>query len=359
MTRNDTARPRHPMLAWLALSLVIACGGDAATDTMGASPVDAITAAPTDPTTTSAAIPTSTAAVAVRRDLTSGLPRTASYAFLDVTLEAAALANVEPRTFLRDDQAASDETYLFLNMEILNTSDTDTANMPPTPFGLLIGGEPVPTAPVMVEGRPHIGLTSRRAGEFVIAFAVPPGTSFDDAEFTLAQEDRIPMVLPLTGDIPYPGYPVAAQVSGEGPAQGNGVGCRQSLYVTALGGRVAVDLLDSDEYPTAYGSRRAKVGEHFLSVDLRILNNGGSRCGAGDTNIGNSDLRLLVDGVPREPVTWVNTIIGKDAALDLTFDFAYPTDATTLELLVGSEEATPLLIPVDVSDAPSIPGEST
>jgi len=325
-------------------TVILACGGAAQ---MPVTP-QATTAAVT-PTTTTVAAVTSPESV-----LDQGLPRSSSYSFIDVTVNEAVFASVEPRTYLRDERAAG-ARHLFLEITLDNTSDADVANWPPNPFALQLGNEFL-GPPEIVEGRPNIGLTQLATTEMVLAFAVPDDAGFEDASLVVAQPDRVPMILPLTGEIAELGYPMTVPISGEGPAQSVGVGCRQSLEVEVLGGNVAIDLLGTD-YPTTYGARRAKVGERFLSLGLRVLNNGGSRCGAGGTNFGNHDVRLHIDEVPREPITWVNTAIGLDVAEDLSFDFAYPIDATALTLTVGSEEATLFTIPVPVPRTPPLPGE--
>lgn len=66
--------------------------------------------------------------------------------------------------------------------------------------------------------------------------------------------------------------------------------------------------------------------------------------------------RYVADGVPREPITWVNTAIGLDAAEDLYFDFAYPVDTSGLEITVGASDAE-FTTAVTLPQLPSVPGE--
>jgi hypothetical protein len=87
---------------------------------------------------------------------------------------------------------------------------------------------------------------------------------------------------------------------------------------------------------------------------MRILNLGGSRCGGGGTNFGNDDVRLIVDGVPRAPITWVNTAIDFEAAKDLYFDFLYPADTSKLAIEVGTEEAA-LTAEIELPGLPKAP----
>jgi hypothetical protein len=286
-------------------------------------------------------------------ELEAGLPRVGVYGFLEVTVTEAILAAVEPRSFLHD-WVASPDLHLFLTLSLINTSDTDVANWPPNPFGLEVGGvmlEP----PEVVVGRPHIGLTQRNSTEMVLAFNVPADATFERSVLTLAEVDRIPLVLSLVGEIAQGHYPMPVGISGSGPARGRGVGCNQELAVTFLEGSTGIDL-ESDSYPTEYGSRRARVGDRFLTVGIRVFNLGGSRCGGGGTNFGNDDVRLIVDGVPRAPITWVNTAIDLEAAKDLYFDFVYPANTSSLEVSVGAEE-TSLSADIELPELPKAPGE--
>ena len=348
---RGTERARRRSWTSLLLAVAVACGGSSgrpgAVETTTAAPVAATTAP--DRGTSTIAEPV---AAAVLED---GLPRTGSYSFVDVTIDKAILAGIEPRTYLLEEQLPGPR-HLFLILTIDNTSDTDVANWTPTPFALRLGDTSV-GPPQVLEGRPNIGLTQRRSTEMVLAFAVPDDIDFDDAMLEVAQPDRIPLSLPLVGELPEPGYPIEVDVSGEGPAQSLGVGCRQSLDIEMLSGSTTIDLLGGD-YPTEYGSRRARVGERFLTVGLRVHNNGGSRCGGGGTNFGNHDVRLLVDGVPREPVTFVNTTIGVDATKDFEFDLVYPVEqAGDLILTVGAAEATLFSSPVPIPELALFAGE--
>ncbi|MGF1618254.1 MAG: hypothetical protein ACFCU2_10705 [Acidimicrobiia bacterium] len=286
-------------------------------------------------------------------ELEAGLPQVGVYGFIDVTIAEAVLASVEPRTFLRD-WVASPDLHLFLTLSLTNTSETDVANWPPNPFGLEVDGVKLET-PEVLEGRPHIGLTQLNTTEMVLAFKVPAGTSFEQSVLTLAESGRIPLVLPLVGEVTELPYPVPVGISGSGPARGRGAGCNQELEVTILEATTGIDL-QSEEYPSQYGSRRAEVGDRFLTVGIRVFNHGGSLCGAGGTNFGNDDVRLFVDGIPRAPITWVNTSIDLEAAKDLYFDFVYPADTSNLEISVGAEE-TALTANVELPELPRAPGE--
>jgi hypothetical protein len=68
--------------------------------------------------------------------------RVGSYGFVDITITGATLGQIEPNTFLRDEQAVSETNHVFLTMEVANVSEKgDAANWPPTPYGLRVAGE--------------------------------------------------------------------------------------------------------------------------------------------------------------------------------------------------------------------------
>jgi len=281
--------------------------------------------------------------------LDTGLPRTGFYAFLEVTVEQATIANIVPRTFLRAEQEVDTQSHIFLELSIRNTSETDVANWPPNPFALQ-AGKSITDGPQVLQGLSHIGLTSLNTTEIVLAFPVAEGQTFEDLDLILAQPDRIPMVLPLTAEVPQYAYPVDLGLDGDGPIVG---GCGQDVDITVLEGKSLIDLIDSP-YPTVYGSRRANRGERFLTVGVQILNNGGQRCGGGSTNFGTNSIRLMVDGLPHAPVAGSNISIPPDAVEEMEFHFAYPVAVQDLVVVVGSTDGKDLEFPVDTSPAPSL-----
>ncbi len=336
-------RPSPFAAAAIVLALVFAaCTGEAVSTST--------TALPTTTEVSATTIPED------RIDLDVGLPIVGSYAFFEVSLQAATIASIEPRTFLSESQDATEDRFLFVTLQIANRSNGGAAIFNQLPYSLVVDGIPQ-GRPVVVSGRSNVGLGPLAEDDSVLAFPIPMTAGFDEMVFVISEDDRIPTYLPLVGGSTETGFPIPLAVTAQGPAQGGASGCNQSLDVTVFGGEAAIDLVESDAAPSGYGSRRANLGERFLSLDLRILNNGGSRCGAGSTNYSPDSFELLVDGVPRSPVTFVSGAIASGAAEDLTVNFVYPADATTVEFAVGDEEGTLFLVPVDVSAVPAAPGE--
>lgn len=334
---------RHCLTLLFAVLLVVSCGS---TDNIGPEPATADTSPSTTPTALST--PTTVAADigAVHADTTL---LQGTYGFVSIEISDATLANIEPRSFKTDTPVASEDRYLFLTMEIDNTSRQYTANWVPSPYGLRVSGEPGPL-PEIVSGRPNVGLTPGQTTDVLVAYPVDGSTQFADLEFAFAAEGTIPLVIPLTGaQEPWP-WPIDISVEAEADLGGEGISCGQSLTVEITEGGASIDLLDTEGW--FQGSRRALMDERFLTIGGRVTNHGGQRCGGGATNVTGDSVRLYVDGVPRPPVGFVNVTVPRDAAEDFQWHFAYPIDATELEFVFGDLEGAHLSVPIDVSEVP-------
>lgn len=340
------AQAQYGLALLCAVTILSACGRD--TDAVDApltttEGVDvAVTSTTTPSTTTSSTIDLSLAV------LDAGLPRTGTYGFVDVTVEEAAIGQIVPASYLRDKQEPDEDTYLFLTMEVENLSLEHTANWTPSPYGLTISGQPA-GAPIMLEGRPHIGLTPGSKSDAVVAFEIPADVTFDELAFTLAIEDTIPLVIPLTGEMPDWPWPIEVEVSGSADLEGEGISCGQAVTVEMLGGEVSVDLIDTES--NIAGGRRALEGERFLTIDGRVTNHGGQRCGGGSSNVTGDSVRIVVDGVPRAPVGFVNQTVAPNGAIAFVWHFTYPVDASEVEIVFGDEDADHLRVPIDLSAA--------
>lgn len=325
--------------------LVVACGGGPTTDSEPIEPTTSTQAVPADTSTTS------TLQSLDASELASGLPRAGRYAFLEIVVTGATLGHIEPGTFLGETPQPSDQNHLFLTLEVANLSERgDTANWPPTPYGLSVRGEMV-GAPDMLEGRPHVGLPALDTADVVMAFEVPDDTVFEDLIFVVAQQDSIPLEIPLTGPLPDEQSPIAIPMIGDGPVQGGAHGCNQELTVEVLDANTSIDLLDTESFPSDYGQRRALLGDRFLTVDTLITNHGGSACGGGATNIDTNVVRLYVDDRPTAPITHVAMGIPPNVGEEVTWHFVFPEDAADLELVFGTEDGTTLEVPVDISSS--------
>lgn len=328
---------------FVAIALIgpIACSAPETVDTRPNNTTGATTTTASDTSTTTPEVATLT--------LDEGLPRSASYSFIDVTITDAVLGNIEPGSYLTDSWKMSEENFLVLGLTVRNNSNADTANWPPNPFSLQIGDERT-GPPQMLAGRPHIGLTSLQTTDLVMAFPVSEGQEFEEVSLVVAQDGRIPMALPLTGPIPELEYPIAVDATAAGHIQG---GCGQDVEVTTLGAWSKIDLLDTPS-PTSYGARRANLGERFLTIALQVQNHGGKHCGGGATNFGIADVRLNVDGLSYAPVAGLTQTIAANSVAEMDFHFVYAVGSQNITLVIGDEEELHLAELVDVSIAPML-----
>jgi hypothetical protein len=114
------------------------------------------------------------------------------------------------------------------------------------------------------------------------------------------------------------------------------------LEVEFLESTVSIDLLESESYPTVYGSRRAAVGDRFLTLETRVLNEAAHAAGReGPTSTAPlcASTSMMSLG-PRSPGSTRRSPSTRPK--DLIWHFNYPADADRLRILFGSEEAEPL-----------------
>ena len=76
---------------------------------------------------------------------------------------------------------------------------------------------------------------------------------------------------------------------------------------------------------------RKNAGKLSLKFSIRLTNTGRS-----DLGFWNDSFRLLVDGVPRAPVSWLNDLVEGKSAKEADVLFDIPETAKTLELAVDS-----------------------
>lgn len=349
-----------------AVLLLAACGGGSdqqaeaisgGAETTAAS-VTSTTTSPPATTTTELAVDTtdSTTPSVTTEELGEGLPVTGSYGLLEVSVTSATLGNVVPRTYL-DEPEPDTATWLFLDLTVVNVDASENVLLGDLAWTVTVDGAAQP-APEVVDGMRTVVVSANAAEDTVLAFEVPEGTSFDQIELMATEPDRVPMILPLTTEpVPSP-YPIDIDVTGSGPAQGSGTGCRQVFDVNVRGATAGIQSPLIDRHiASAYGSYRAEVGERLLGIDVVMLNTGGGSCSGGVSNLDNGDFRIVIDGVPKEPVNWTAELIDVDTAFEGMIVFVVPVDATDVEFQAGSSDETLFSLPVPIEGLPPAPGE--
>jgi hypothetical protein len=74
---------------------------------------------------------------------------------------------------------------------------------------------------------------------------------------------------------------------------------------------------------------RYQIDQLSLTVTARLLNQGDY-----PTNFWNANFRLLVDGVPREPINMLDEVVAANAATEGAVVFAFPANAKSVALQV-------------------------
>lgn len=93
-------------------------------------------------------------------------------------------------------------------------------------------------------------------------------------------------------------------------------------------------------------AERRGVDKLTLKVSIRLSN-----AGPADVGFWNDFFRLLVDGVPRAPVSWLNTSVEARSAKDAEIQFEVPVAVRTLALQIADEKnADTLPLRIDPRD---------
>jgi hypothetical protein len=96
------------------------------------------------------------------------------------------------------------------------------------------------------------------------------------------------------------------------------------------------------------GARAAarNPGELTLELSVRMTNNGEF-----DANFWDRSFRLLVDGLPRAPVSGLDDLVAARSVGDATIAFVVPSKAARLTLLVGDRPEQTVKIPIALAPA--------
>lgn len=177
-------------------------------------------------------------------------------------------------------------------------------------------------------------------------FEVPDAATLDVSEmsFLIEEPGLTPAVLPLSGPVPTPAFPMPISATGStGPIAGT---CSDSdrVELTVVGATQSLDL----------GPQRAEDGTAFLSVDLRLVAVAGS---LGYACVDGPFLRLAAGDAVLEPVagTDISESVDIGTTFDATLAFVVPLDTTSFELRIGADGATTAVIEIAVPDGAESP----
>ncbi len=247
---------------------------------------------------------------AVDRPLQGTLPRTVRYAGLDFKVNAATVTNRTPDSTSETPRYRMDRAYAELDLLITNSLTTKAIYLGNDIARLeLADGKSYPESNGWSDR-----FDKQASSEARLIFTVPYTATLKDAKLILQEPGKEPATLPLDGPAPEARYPV--KLAGGGHAT---VGKVNYTVLSAM-----LDL-DAD-------GQRAEAGKRFLLLKMRVENTSDF---AGGMALGANHFRLLVDGAPRAPDAFPNTLINAKSAVDGEVVFVLPNAAVKADLQVG------------------------
>jgi hypothetical protein len=365
----------------LCALMLAACGGGESDQGEAISGGPNVTTVSSGPSTTAGYQPggdntaTSTTAASVSAGApakANGFPQTVRYADLKVTIKSVELSFAEPDSAGTPSSKTGTTGHVYAAMTLENPLQKFNVGVTRDDFRLI--GSTGQGSPPVRGGIAQIAAAS--ASDLTVAFAAPQGLALDKMTLQIGSTDRVPVQVPLNGTpVGATNYPIAVTMTASGPAHSEGTGCRWPLTVqmlrgeidTSLGvgsggeliGQTHKDLQGTGAGPFSGSSRRqAPAGQRVVRATMRITNHGGGLCGGGDTNISDSDFRIVVDGTAREPASFTNTSLDPGTTGEFTVAFLFPINAKQVAITVGSANRVLFTQPVTLPAVTAAPGEA-
>lgn len=335
MTPLAGTRRSRFLVVLLALGLVLAaCGGD---DGGGDEDGDGAPATSTSPV---AAVDDDAAAgELVEEELDVDLPRTLTYAGVEVDIVAATVSNATPSTFGEDDPQVDDESRLYLEVATAFAEGFpgDDGVFPVDNFVIVTADdESIPAGGLGVSG--EVPISASAETRTVLVFDVDPA-DLDGATFAYDNGENVPASVPIEGTVLDALYPIRTEV-GEAAVPNLRTGCDPApadVVLTALTWGVDGGVDAAGERLLAGRTSRALADHRILTVDLGVT----ARVGAcGGTYANHQQVALEVDGEAMAPINSYSVTLADGDAAELIFAFEVPTDAGTIDLVVGAEGGT-------------------
>lgn len=275
----------------------------------------------------------------VEEGLEIDLPRTLTYAGVEIDLVAATASNATPATFGDDAPEVDDVTRLYLEVATAYAAGFPGSQgvFPVGDFSLVTDdGSRIAAAGLGISGEVPVAA----AGETrtVLVFEVEPA-DLDGAVLTYDNGENVPASVPIEGPVPDAVYPIRTEV-GEAAVPNLRTGCEPApadVVLTALTWGVDGGVDAAGERLLAGRTSRAAVDHRLLTVDLGVT----ARVGAcGGTYANHQQVVLEVDGEAMAPINSYSVTLADGDAAELIFVFEVPVDAGELTLVVGAEGGT-------------------
>ncbi len=340
-------------LAGLALVLFMvagACGGDddgsAASSSTVTSEVDDRDKDGSDQDASDSAVDTVTSEEA---DL--DLPRSVTYAGVELELTGATFSNASPATFNRPEPSIGSDVLLFIELttRFSDGYPGDDSFLPARHFVIeTAAGDRLPATGV--DFLAEVPVLTSADSDVVLSFEAGPD-DLDGAVFVYDDTERVAARLPLTGAVPDSEYPLSVAVNGVAVPH-LATGCEpvptEVQLVTVewdIDGGVAIDGTK-----LARGrSSRASVDHRFLRTMVEVTA-GTGQCGGTFAN--QETFRLLADGTAIAPLNTYSLTLADGEVAPMTFLFELPVDSDEVALEAGARGAETATFTIEVPDLP-------
>lgn len=292
---------------------------------------------------------TTAAEVGFVRDAGFDLPRSTTYAGVELTVDDASFSNGTLATYGQDEPEVDDAERLFLDL-VLEFAEgypgTDSL-LPISKFAVVTAdGTEIPAEGL--EMAAELPITTSATTEATLAFELTED-DLDGASLVYDDAEHEPAVLPLDGDVAEAAYPIRSEV-GETATADFPTGCEPVPADVEL---VATEW-DVDGGVDGTGAKivegqssRALVGERWVRAEVRVTA-GAGQCGG--THVNHEAFRVSADGSGVTPVNEPSESLEDGASTELTLGFAVPVDAEEVELVVGHADATTHAFALSVPD---------
>lgn len=345
------SRTRHRssalvLLLCLAL-LAAACGGDDG----GASADPGASASTTAPTDDGGDGDDADDEGLVRRDAGLDLPRSVTYAGVDVKVVEATWSNAQPATFGRDEPTPGDDVRLFLEVttEFVDGFPGTDGFFPLSNFTLdTAGGESLRANGA--DSLAEVPVLSNATSTVVMAFEVAED-DLDGAVLTYDDGEHVSAHLHLTDDVEPSPYPIRDVVD-ETAAPQLKTGCDPApADVTLAAVEWDVDGgVGVDGQKLARGvSSRALVDHRWLRVELEVTARVG-QCGGTFAN--QETFRVVADGARIAPLNTLSLTLADGERQAMSYLFSVPVDAAEVALEAGAPNAETATFALEVPDLP-------
>lgn len=350
-------RRRSPFLAVLLLVLALvaaACGDDGgggATSTTQGGPTTSDGSAEDEPADDGTGDTDGAAEGVTRRDAGLDLPRSTTYAGVELAVTAATWSNAQPSTFGRPDpvQGTTELLYLDLTTRFVDGFPGTDSLMPASAFAIETA-DGTRVAARGVDFLDEVPVSATADSQALLAFELDEA-DLDGATLVYDDGTRLAAYLPFAGRVPASPYPIRVEVGTTIQPQ-LPTGCEPApADVTLAAVEWDVDAgVGLDGAKLAQGrSSRVSVGHRWLRAELEVTAIAG-QCGGTFANF--ETFRVLADGQVITPVNAASYTLADGQRQPMSFLFEVPADADAVVLEAGRTSDATATIDLDVPALP-------